>query len=159
MQLFVIRHAVAEDVDGHIDATERALTDAGRAKLRRAVRGLRALDIHFERVLTSPWKRALQTARHLSPIASGEPIVSNLLTDTPRAELLGLIAERSETTAIVGHEPWLGELAAWLVFGDTKHGDSLIIKKGGVLWLEGTAMPGGMQLRAAMPPKLLRAIR
>jgi phosphohistidine phosphatase len=159
MQLFAVRHAVAEDVGPHVANADRELTDAGRVKLRRAVRGLRALDIRLERVLTSPWKRAVQTARHLAPIASGEPIVTELLTEKPRAELLALIAERNETTAVVGHEPWLGELAAWLLFGDTRHGDALVIKKSGVLWLEGSAVPGGMQLRAAIPPKLLRAIR
>jgi len=159
MQLFAIRHAVAEDVGAHIADSERQLTDAGRTKLRQVVRGLRSLDVRFDRVLTSPWKRATQTARQLAPIAGGEPIVTELLTHTPRAELLALIAERNETTAVVGHEPWLGELTAWLLFGDTKHGDALLIKKSGVLWLEGSAVPGGMQLRAAIPPKLLRAIR
>lgn len=159
MQLFVIRHAVAEDVGPGIDDTARELTEAGKAKLRRAVRGLRALEIRFERILTSPWKRAVQTARQLEPIAASPPVATDLLTQPPRAELLALIAERAETTAVVGHEPWLGELVAWLAFGDTRHGDALIIKKCGVLWLEGTAVPGGMQVRAAIPPRLLRAIR
>lgn len=159
MHLFVIRHAVAEDVGPGIDDTSRELTDAGKAKLRRAVRGLRALEIRFDRVLTSPWKRAIQTARQLQPIAASSPVETELLTQPPRAELLALIAEGGETTAVVGHEPWLGELAAWLAFGDTRHGEALIIKKCGVLWLEGTAVPGGMQLRAAIPPRLLRAIR
>jgi len=159
MQLFVIRHAVAEDVGPTVDDPARELTDAGRTKLRRVVRGLRALDIRFERILCSPWKRAAQTARQLEAIASSEAIATDLLTQPPRAELLALIAERSETTAVVGHEPWLGELVAWLAFGDTRHGDALIIKKCGVLWLEGTAVPGGMQVRAAIPPRLLRAIR
>lgn len=159
MQLFVIRHAVAEDTSAGIDDTERELTDAGKTKLRRAVRGLRALDIRFERILTSPWKRAIQTARQLEPIAASAPVATDLLTRPPRAELLALIAERNETTAVVGHEPWLGELVAWLAFGDTRHGDALVIKKCGVLWLEGTAVPGGMQVRAAIPPRLLRAIR
>ena len=159
MQLFVIRHAVAEDVGPGIDDTVRELTEAGKAKLRRAVRGLRALEIQFERILTSPWKRAVQTARQLEPITASPPVETDLLTQPPRAELLALIAERAETTAVVGHEPWLGELAAWLAFGDTRHGDALIIKKCGVVWLEGTAVPGGMQVRAAIPPRLLRAIR
>lgn len=159
MHLFVIRHAVAEDVGPGVDDTARELTEAGRAKLRRAVRGLRALDVRFERILTSPWKRAVQTARQLEPIAASPPIATDLLTQPPRAELLALIAEGGETTAVVGHEPWLGELAAWLAFGDTRHGEALIIKKCGVLWLDGTAVPGGMQVRAAIPPRLLRAIR
>jgi len=159
MQLFVIRHAVAEDVGPGTDHATRELTEAGKAKLRQVVRGLRALDIRFERILTSPWKRAAQTARQLAALAAGPPTATDLLTQPPRAELLALLAERSETTAVVGHEPWLGELAAWLAFGDTRHGEALIIKKCGVLWLEGTAVPGGMQVRAAIPPRLLRAIR
>src|SRR5215470_934388 len=73
MQLFVIRHAIAEDVGPGIDDTTRELTEAGKTKLRRAVRGLRALDIRFERILTSPWKRAVQTARHLESIAASPP--------------------------------------------------------------------------------------
>jgi phosphohistidine phosphatase len=158
MQLLVIRHAVAEDPGPDLDDAARALTDAGKVKLRRAVRGLRALDVRLARVLTSPWKRAAQTARQLAPIAAGEPIVTELLTQPPRAELLALIAEGGETTAVVGHEPWLGELAAWLAFGDTRHGDALIIKKSGVIWLEGTAVPGGMQIRAVLPPRLLRQL-
>jgi phosphohistidine phosphatase len=159
MHLFVIRHAVAEDVGPGVDDTARELTETGRAKLRRAVRGLRALEVRFERILTSPWKRAVQTARQLEAIAASPPVATDLLTQPPRAELLALIAEGGETTAVVGHEPWLGELAAWLAFGDTRHGDALIIKKCGVLWLDGTAVPGGMQVRAAIPPRLLRAIR
>lgn len=159
MNLFVIRHAVAEDPGAGIDDAARELTDAGKVKLRQAVRGLRALDIRFQRVLTSPWKRAVQTARQLEPISVEPPAATDLLTQTPRAELLALIAERNETTAVVGHEPWLGELVAWLAFGDSRHGDALIIKKCGVLWLEGTAVPGGMQIRAAIPPRLLRALR
>jgi len=158
MQLFVIRHAVAEDAVPGQDDAERKLTDAGKAKLRRTVRGLRALELRLQRVLTSPWRRAAQTASALSPIADAPPIATDLLAQPPRAELLALIAERNETTAVVGHEPWLGELAAWLLFGDSRHGEALLIKKAGVLWLDGTAVPGGMQLHASLPPKLLRAL-
>ena len=158
MQLFVIRHAAAEDAAPGGDDTARELTEAGRTKFRRAVRGMRALEIRFARVLTSPWSRAAQTAKLLAPVAADGPIVTELLAQPPRAELLALIAGRNEITAVVGHEPWLGELVAWLAFGDTRYGDALVIKKGGLLWLEGSAVPGGMQIRAQIPPKLLRAI-
>jgi phosphohistidine phosphatase len=159
MQLFVIRHAAAEGTEPGPAGAARELTEAGKAKLRRAVRGLRALDVQFDRVLTSPWKRAAHTARLLEPIASQPAIATDLLAQPPRAELLALIAERAEPTAVVGHEPWLGELISWLAFGDPRHGEALVIKKGGVMWLDGTPVPAGMQLRAAIPPKLLRALR
>jgi len=69
-----------------------------------------------------------------------------------------LIAEHAAagTVAVVGHEPWLGELIALLAFGDTRHGEVIPLKKGGIAWLDGDAIPGGAILRALLPPRLLR---
>ncbi|MGE5182088.1 MAG: SixA phosphatase family protein [Acidobacteriota bacterium] len=164
MHLLVIRHAVAEERQPELDDTRRELTRAGTRKFRDAVHGLRELGWQLDRVLTSPWKRALQTAELLSPITSGAAIESELLTRPPTAELLAQIAERTaepaksrHATAVVGHEPWLGELVAWLAFGDPRLGETLLLKKGGVAWLDGTAVPRGMRLRALLTPKALRA--
>ena len=33
------------------------------------------------------------------------------------------------------------------------------LKKGGVAWLSGSAVPGGMMIEAILTPKLLRALR
>jgi phosphohistidine phosphatase len=158
MHLLVIRHAAAQDPAPGLDDEARELTPAGRAKLNLAIQGLRRLGFRFDRLLTSPWKRAAQTARLLAVLARGAPVPTPLLAQPPSPPLLALLAELAEVTAVVGHEPWLGELVAWLAFGDPKHGDALMIKKGGVVWLEGTAVPGGMQIRALLPPKLLRAL-
>jgi phosphohistidine phosphatase len=159
MQLFVIRHAIAEDaVPGQADA-DRELTDDGDRKLRQVVKGLRNLGLQFDRVLTSPWVRARQTAERLDPISDREPVTTELLCQSPRAELLAMIAEHPTTVAVVGHEPWLSELVSWLAFGDMRHGEALDFKKAGVVWLDGSAVPGGMSVRAMLPPKVLRAIR
>jgi phosphohistidine phosphatase len=159
MQLFVIRHAIAETAaEGQADP-DRALTDDGERKMRKVVKGLRRLDIEFERILTSPWRRATQTAMLLQPLCDEPPLSTDLLAQVPKAELLALIAELNETTAVVGHEPWLGELVAWLAFGDTRHGEALLLKKGGVVWLEGSCVPGGMMLRAVLPPGIVRRVR
>lgn len=159
MQLYVIRHAIAEEADpGQADGA-RALTDEGKKRLKRVVKGMRALNIGFDRVLSSPWVRARDTAAMLEPLCDADPILTDLLIQSPRAELLALIAERGQDSAVVGHEPWLGELIAWLAFGDTRHGEALVLKKAGVVWLEGSAVPGGMQLRAMLPPSVLRAVR
>ncbi len=159
MHLFVIRHALAEDAAPGQDDASRELTDDGIRKLRRVVKGMRALDLSFDRVLTSPWTRSVQTAERLTRICDSEPIATELLCQRPRAELLAMIAERNEDTAVVGHEPWLGELVAWLAFGDTRHGEALELTKGGVVWLEGSAVPGGMTLRAMLPARMIRAAR
>lgn len=158
MHLFVVRHALAEEAAPEQDDTTRALTEGGAKKLRQVVRGLRALGIDFERVIASPWLRARQTAELLAPLCDEPPEITPLLTQPPRAELLALIAEQGEDTAIVGHEPWLSELIAWLAFGDTRHGDALELKKASVVWLEGGAVPGGMTVRALLPPRILREL-
>lgn len=157
MQLFVIRHAIAEDAAPGQDDASRDLTEDGARKLKKVVRGLRALDISFDRIVTSPWLRATKTAAALAPLCDELPVITDLLTQSPRAELLAMIAEKSDLTCVVGHEPWLGELVAWLAFGDTRHGEALQLKKGGAAWLEGSSVPGGMMLRALLPPTVLRA--
>jgi phosphohistidine phosphatase len=168
MHLFVVRHAIAEDAEPGDDDASRKLTSDGARKFKRSVQGLRELRWTFTRVLTSPWTRAMQTAELLKPITDGPTISTELLCDKPRPELFALIAETSgpdngedtrHATALVGHEPWLSELVGWLAFGDPHHGKGLELKKGGVVWLEGTAVPGEMKLRAMLPPKVLRELR
>ena len=165
MDVFVIRHAVAVDAEEGEDDTARELTPDGVRKFKRVVQGLRELGWRFDRVLTSPWTRAMSTAELLKPVTDGQTIVTDLLADKPRPELFALIAEASGpqekryATAVVGHEPWLSELVAWLAFGDPRHGEALDLKKGGMVWLDGTAVPGGMMVRAMLTPKILRALR
>jgi phosphohistidine phosphatase len=159
MQLFVIRHGIAEDAIPGQDDASRELTQAGHRKLKNIVKGLRRLPVDFDRILTSPWLRATQTAIALQSLCEEPPLSTDLLAQAPRSELLALIAEMNETTAVVGHEPWLGELVAWLAFGDTRHGEALRLKKGGVVWMEGSCVPGGMTLRAILPPSVIRHVR
>lgn len=163
MNLYVVRHAIAEDRRPELDDASRDLTEDGLRKLRRAVRGLRELRVRFDRVLTSPWLRARHTADALEPLCDEDPIETELLAQPPRAELLAMIAETTSAgqngTAVVGHEPWLGELVSLLAFGDTRFGDALELKKGGVVWLEGSAVPSGMTIKAMLSPKVLRGLR
>jgi phosphohistidine phosphatase len=158
MHLYVIRHAIAEDATAGQDDTTRALTDEGARKFRKVVKGMRALGLSFDRVLSSPWLRAIETAQLLAPVSDVRPTTSDLLARPPTADLLALLGEHDEVTAVVGHEPWLGELIAWLAFGDPRRGEALLLKKGSVTWLDGTAVPGGMMLRAMLSPMMLRRL-
>jgi len=159
MQLYVIRHGIAEDAGPGQDDAERALTSDGEKKLRREVKGLRELGWMFERVLTSPWLRAKQTAKLLASITEHDVTETELLAAPPSRELMTLIAEtKAEHVAVVGHEPWLGELVQWLTLGDP-HRDALVLKKGGVVVLSGTPLPGAMKLHALLPPKIVRSLR
>ena len=82
--------------------------------------------------------------------------VETLLARRPSQDLLDAVA--GERVALVGHQPWLGELVDWLITGDQGDGRGFAFKRGGVAWLEGRPKPGRMVLRAFLPPKALRAL-
>jgi phosphohistidine phosphatase len=159
MDLYLIRHAIAaEPVAGQRDS-ERPLTARGRERFARAVHGMRELGITFGRVIHSPWKRAVQTAELLGPLNRGAFEASAALAAEPSSALLQVIAEaKVRSLALVGHQPWLAELGVWLLTGKRQRVEMLVIKRGGMAWLEGEPEPGRMQLRALWTPRSLRAI-
>jgi phosphohistidine phosphatase len=161
MELVVIRHAIAVERSPEMVDAERPLTERGRRRFKLVVGGLGALDLRIDRILSSPWRRAAETADLALPLlrAGGSASVCAHLTQAPRSELLSAIAEAAVPRgAVIGHEPWLGELIALLTTGEPRHGETIPLKKGGVAILEGAATPGGMSLGALLPPKVLRRL-
>ena len=155
MHLYLIRHATAEARGTGWEDAARPLTLDGIERFDRVVRGLRALRVELDVVLHSPWRRAVETAHRLTPLmAGGERRETPELAAAPAETLLQVIA--GEHAALVGHEPWMGELLAWLVAGDPALGPHFVFKKGGVAWLEGEPRPGRCTLRALWTPRSLR---
>jgi phosphohistidine phosphatase len=150
MHLAIIRHGVAED---GADDFSRALTARGRKRFKAVVAGLGELGQRFELVLHSPKVRALETAELLAPLAERLE-VTTLLARAPSPALLDLL--KADPMAVVGHEPHLSALAAWLTLGDQSLGKAFELKKGGVLHLEGTPNPGGMRLTGLLAPRFFR---
>lgn len=76
MELFLVRHALAaplpEGAGEEADAA-RPLTAKGIRRFRKVVRGLKALGVSLDLVLTSPKRRALETAELLAELAKGGP--------------------------------------------------------------------------------------
>jgi len=150
MDLFLIRHAIAEDRRAGLLDSDRELTDKGRARFEVMVESLDRSGFRFDQVYHSPWLRAVQTAELLRPIAAG-PITSiDGLAQAPRAELFASL--EGEEVACVGHEPWMSEALSLLTTGDPNV-LSVRFKKGGVAWLRGAPRPGAMELRALFPPR------
>jgi phosphohistidine phosphatase len=156
MELFIIRHAIAAPGSMLLADADRPLTSKGRKRFSQAVLGLQRLKVRFDRLYHSPWRRAVETAELLAPVLEGTVVCSQALARAPSQDLLdALVGTR---VALVGHEPWLGELVAWLTTGAPPHGSVFAFKRGGVAWLEGQPQPGLMVLQAFLPPKALRAL-
>ena len=150
MRLLVIRHAVAEDretfaLSGRDDG-ERPLTEGGREKMDRAVRGLRTVVPRIDLLASSPYTRALETARIVAAgyeIRADEIQVMRALTpDAPLQQFASWLArvEAARVVAVVGHEPHLGQLVTWLMTGLPE--SRVELKKGGAGLLEFEGQPG-----------------
>jgi phosphohistidine phosphatase len=159
--LYLVRHAFAmERGEQWPDDAMRPLLLAGAARFRGAVIGLGALDVTISLVLTSPLVRAVQTADILVRGLVPHPelvTLPALAPGVPPARATEALGPYGKATglALVGHEPGIGELAAWLVGARAP----LPFKKGGICRIDAPAWPPRQgTLGWFATPRMLRAL-
>jgi phosphohistidine phosphatase len=166
VRLLVVRHAPAGDraawsAAGRDDFL-RPLTKEGRRKMREAARGLARLVPSPGALATSPLARALETADVLAKAfdVEGPEELESLRPGSSPEEVLPWLRARArvELAAVVGHEPHLGMLVAWLVTGRAR--PILSFRKGGACLLDlgRRPSPGGAELLWLVPPSSLRRL-
>ena len=62
MEIYLLRHAIAENARPGLKDEDRALTDEGRKKLKRVLERARGAGMKPDLILSSPLRRALETA-------------------------------------------------------------------------------------------------
>ena len=141
MELYLIRHGIAEEHQPQLKDEERQLTPEGRQKTEKVAQRLAKLELHFDLILTSPLVRAYQTAEIL--IAAG---LSSQLETSDHLSFDGNIQNwwqewlkprkypHKTKLALVGHEPSLSHWAEILLWGEAK--ESLILKKAGMMGIK-----------------------
>ena len=162
MTLYLIRHAHAgqsnpDDPDDHL----RPLSRKGQGQADTLARACPTLDLRFDRLFSSPYIRAAETAAPLiAHVRSGrlEPLTE--LTGDDYAQLwetLRRTLKRGDAIGLVGHEPYLGGLVSYLLCGDAAR-IKIQFRKGMMVRLGGTWRPGRMQLHSALTPTLLKQL-
>jgi phosphohistidine phosphatase len=157
MDLFLIRHAPAVKRSPGRDDAQRRLTGRGAERWRKSVEGLKAVGVRFDRLYHSPWVRAVETAAAATPLLDGQSVGTENLATVPGPDLLREL--KGKRVALIGHEPWLSQLLAWLVLDDREAAPRFVLKKGSVVWLSGEPKPGQMALQALLTPKTLRTLK
>ena len=161
--LYLVRHGIAEDASSEGGDAERALTTEGKRRMKEIARGLQKMDVAPSIVLTSPLRRARETAEIVhGVIAPDAPlnIYPPLDNAHPIEEIVSrLPSERSHQIMLVGHQPSLGELASYLLTGSAGL-VPLPFKKGGVAAIVVYSIPPRSPgaLEWLLTPKQLRAI-
>ena len=166
IRLFVMRHAIAVERGSAGNTTDaaRPLTDEGRIQARRAGEGLRCLKLDIDFIASSPYARALETAKEVAAALDFKaPIreIPELRPDEhPSAATAALKAASGASSILtVGHEPHVSRWLSYLLTG--KEDVQTLFKKGAVACFNLERMPppvGSAVLRWFMTAKQLAFI-
>jgi phosphohistidine phosphatase len=149
MNLYILRHGIAEEpgTPGHPCDCDRTLTPKGRRKILRIVEAMKAMELSFDLILSSPFVRARQTAEIVTTSFRAKKrlaFADELAVGGNPRKLLDQILRikpAPENILLVGHEPCLSSLVSLLVAGNSSF--SVTLKKGGFCKLEIEALKYG----------------
>lgn len=154
MDLILWRHAEAEDGGPDIPDAKRRLTARGDKQAHDMAKWLRPRLPKKTRILVSPATRTQQTAHALALPCEVE---TRIAVGADAADLISAADWPTHAGAVllVGHQPTLGQLAAFLMTGQEADWS---IKKGAIWWFSKRNRDGDDQtlLRAMMNPEMLR---
>jgi phosphohistidine phosphatase len=163
MELYILRHGIAVErgTPGYKKDGDRPLTKEGEEKMQEIAEALLGMGLQFDLILSSPYKRAEQTAQIVAREFDKRVTFTDfLLPDgNPRELIAEINDEKPQRVLLVGHEPDLSQFISLLTAGDT---DSAIeLKKGGLCKLTSDKLTFGQCaiLNWLLAPKQLRAMR
>lgn len=162
MRLLLLRHGIATPYESLDTDAERTLTARGRQRTAAAVKGLIRIADRPEAILTSPKRRAHQTAKIAGEAFELQPEVVNVLGDgTPSTIRRTLVRRPEASLMLVGHEPWMSGLIESLCT-DSRPQGWLELKKAGCALIDAPLRadepPGRATLHWLLPPRVLREL-
>ncbi|MDQ2898194.1 MAG: phosphohistidine phosphatase SixA [Acidobacteriota bacterium] len=120
MQIYILRHGIAEDQKPGSSDADRALTKEGREKLEAVLKCAAESGVSPSTILASPYLRATQTAeiaakvlQHVSTPIRTDALIPN---GSPRAvwdEIRGY--RGADQVLLAGHEPLLSQVVSYLL--------------------------------------------
>jgi len=163
LEIYILRHGIAVPggTPGYSEE-ERPLTEEGREKMTKAAKGIAEIVGKVDSILTSPLKRAHETALLAARVLGGKEKVVTfdpLKPGTPLATLFTAFApyQHAERLMVVGHEPDLSLFASALIGAE---GSAVALKKGGFCSILVNELPPKEPgvLQALLTPGQLRAV-
>lgn len=165
MKVYILRHgeALSKGDPAVSSDAERPLVDEGIRRSRQALEGFAKLGISVNAIFTSPWLRAKQTAAIAADVLDMNQRLfelDELAGDRAIEAVMNALTKYShQDVMLVGHNPQLSELAAYLLSLSTSM--QVDLKKSGICAIEVERIPpkNPGTLLWMMTPKQLRALR
>lgn len=162
MQLYIVRHGIAidrEDPKCPPDS-ERYLTEEGIEKTKQVAKGVAALGVSPDLMLSSPYVRAMQTAEifaHALDYSKQKIRRTDLLLPGSEPSMLFRELAKDKQASLIflfGHAPQLDDIIA-TALGSKHHITSLKKAAVALIELKRLSPPSGQMVWLA-PPKLMR---
>lgn len=158
MEIYLLRHGIAEDHAPTGRDADRRLTEEGRAKLHRVLERAHRAGVEPSLILSSPLKRAIETAEIAAEELGygGEIVQSQALApeSSPPSVWAEIRTHRSSPSVLLaGHEPLFSGMVAYLL-GSTR--EMVEFKKGALARIDVASIgvePKGV-LQWMLTPKL-----
>jgi phosphohistidine phosphatase len=158
MEIYLLRHGIAEEQRAGQRDSDRALTSEGKKRLREVLQVAKEAAVQPELILTSPYRRARETAQIAADILGVRHPLVPADSFTPMAEARDAwneIKHHRDTSSVMiaSHEPLTGLLAGFLL---NVHDLAIDVKKGSIIRIDVEAFgaqPRGV-LKWMLTPRL-----
>jgi len=159
MEIYILRHAAAEEAARNMKDADRALTAEGVVKLQTVLKRARAIGVEPPMILTSPYRRARETAEVAAKSLNGKSTLVETRALTPESSPEAVweeirIHKAGAQLMLVGHEPLLSSVYGYLLGAPSVQIDVKKSSLGRIDVDRFTGQPRGV-LRWLLYPKLV----
>ena len=170
MELYLLRHGDAgrsRAIAAGQDSGDLPLTIAGREEIALVARSVRMLNLKISAIVTSPLKRAVQTAKIIARVLAIEKRISiwnELLPEGDRSKLYNKLNQytRESTILMIGHEPYLSNIMYDMIFQKNRvnHLARINLKKAGLARIRVISLTPNTtgELRWLLTPRILKSL-
>ena len=139
MEVYLLRHGIAEDDSASGRDSDRQLTDEGRQKLRSVLQAAAGAGVSPELIVSSPYVRARQTAEIARKVLGLEEDLQFSQTLVPEGEPRDVWSEirtvyrHAGSLLLASHEPLMSRCAGYLLGSPRLYID---FKKGAIMRID-----------------------
>lgn len=143
------------------------LTIVGREEIAIIARSVKALNLRFSAIVTSPLKRAVQTAKIIAKVLAIEDRISiwnDLVPEGNRSKLYNRLNQytRESSILMIGHEPYLSNIMYEMIFQKNRVNQlgRINLKKAGLAKIRVISLTPNIsgELRWLLTPRILKLL-